>query len=353
MNDQKSIIKLKDIISDEIYKGNIFEWKYFKDILDKKEIDEQIKKLLKKWFISINQPEFLINIPQGTEEIFIHHEDSCFIKTNKQVKKIHHDYTQNDINLVLNLISLKMEQNWSYSNPFCSFNYEQGLNRYRVTLVHHSVNPESVNKAFFRVIRNKAICLNHYSQHLMLKKFINDKKNILIAGSTGSGKTTLLNSMISIVNPIEHTVIIEDTYELTNPNERTSRLVAESKSLDTLLTYALRMSPERIILGEIRSNEVLTYILAMNTGHRGIMSSIHSNCAKDALHRLALLYITYAGRNISYELILKMICANIDYVIYMENKKIIEIIEVFGSEHQNIFYDEINKDLNSNCLIAQ
>ena len=113
-------------------------------------------------------------------------------------------------------------------------------------------------------------------------------------------------------------------------------------SLDKLLTYSLRMSPDRIILGEIRSEEILTFILGMNTGHKGIISSIHANNAKDALNRLAMLYSTYANSNINYAMVLKLICSNIDYVVYIENKKIVEIIEVFGSEGMNVFFDLVS-----------
>jgi Flp pilus assembly CpaF family ATPase len=172
---------------------------------------------------------------------------------------------------------------------------------------------------------------------------VRDKKNILIAGSTGSGKTTLVNSLISNIPKSDHVLVLEDTKELISPHEHTTRLLSNTdhnQSLDTLLTYGLRISPQRIILGEMRSHEVQTFILAMNTGHNGMMTTLHANSAKDSISRAAMMFMMYGNSNLSYEMALKLICQNIDHVIYIENKKIIEIIDVYGSEKSNIFFDK-------------
>ncbi len=111
--------------------------------------------------------------------------------------------------------------------------------------------------------------------------------------------------------------------------------------MNEYLSYSLRMSPDRIILGEIRSKEVESSLLAMNTGHNGFLTTIHANSAKDALTRLALLFKIYSAKDLSYELILKLVTQNIDYVIHMEDKKILEIIDVFGSNQENVFFEKI------------
>jgi Flp pilus assembly CpaF family ATPase len=107
------------------------------------------------------------------------------------------------------------------------------------------------------------------------------------------------------------------------------------------------MSPERMVLGEIRSHEVTPFIMAMNNGHKGFMSSIHANSASDALHRLALLFCLYSEtKSLDFEMVLKLICKNIDIVVYMENKKVVEVIEVLGSEKDNCFYQTVVPEYN-------
>jgi Flp pilus assembly CpaF family ATPase len=100
------------------------------------------------------------------------------------------------------------------------------------------------------------------------------------------------------------------------------------------------MSPDRLIVGEMRSNEVVPFMLAMNTGHKGLMSTIHANSGVDALLRIALLFSLYSeNHEIDFSLITKLTCKNIDYVIHMENKIIKEICRVIGAEGETPFYE--------------
>lgn len=332
-------MKIKNFFISELYKGHIIEWEHLYQHIESFNICKNLIGKIERWFHSIKNVNLLKSIPSKTEEIFIHNADTCFIKDHNLTKIFDHDFTQEDIDLTLFYLTLKHGKNWNLLNPYISFNINLNEKSYRATFIHQSLNPEGFHKAFFRVLNKDVIAISHYNHSEILKKLVQDKKNILVAGSTGSGKTTLLNSLLSLTSTDEHTVILEDTYELRSPNPRTSRLLSGNKELDELLSYTLRMSPDRIILGEIRAKEVLTFILGMNTGHKGVITSIHANSAKDALSRVAILYATYTSSKINYETILKLICANIDYVVYMENKKIMEIIEVFGSESSNIFYD--------------
>ena len=335
------IQKYKKFFKSELAKGRILQWdELYQIIIQDQEIQPELSEKLHQWHKSIIQLELLRDLPPQTEEIFIHNLDTCYIKTHDATFPFFHDYSPQDMETMLNFMAIHFEQSWNLLNPFVSFNIQAHRSSFRVTLIHPSLNPEGQSKAFIRVLNKEPIPLENFNFSKQLHKIVNFRKNILIAGSTGSGKTTLLNGLLSQVNENEHVVILEDTFELRSPNIRTTRLLAGSSSLDELLSYSLRMSPERIVLGEIRSKEVLTYILGMNTGHKGMMTSIHANNAKDALQRLALLYLTYTNSQMSYELILKLICNNIDYVIFMENKQILEVIEVFGSENMNIFYDQ-------------
>ena len=118
--------------------------------------------------------------------------------------------------------------------------------------------------------------------------------NIIISGGTGSGKTTLMNAMSRLIDPGERVVTIEDAAELQLQQPHVVRLETRPASLEgrgeitqrDLVRNALRMRPDRIIIGEVRGGEAFDMLQAMNTGHDGSMSTIHANTTRDALTRI-------------------------------------------------------------------
>ena len=166
--------------------------------------------------------------------------------------------------------------------------------------------------------------------------------NILISGGTGTGKTTLLNILSQLINPHERLVTIEDVAELQLGHPHVVRLETrppnaeghgEVKSSD-LIRNALRMRPDRIILGEIRGVEVLDVLTAMNTGHDGSMSTVHANTAQDALLRLETL-VGLTGRTVAEKTLRQMICAALDAIIQLTRRPagrrcVSEVLEVVG-----------------------
>jgi type IV secretion system protein VirB11 len=152
--------------------------------------------------------------------------------------------------------------------------------------------------------------------------------------------------MILKIPSNEHVIILEDTHELitTRPNHTT--LIAKdsnsNNSLKDFVSYSMRMRPDRIIVGEMRSHEIVPLLLAINSGHRGVMSTIHSNSARDSLSKTALLFTLFSKQaELSFNLVLKIVCTNIDYVIHLEKRKIKEIIKVFGSEDSTPSFERI------------
>jgi pilus assembly protein CpaF len=185
------------------------------------------------------------------------------------------------------------------------------------------------------------------SKFSILKSFIEEKKNILIAGSMGSGKTTLLNTLAKLIPKSEIINVIQDLPEIklsehpyvrlltTRPK---AREVDNEISQDRLVFETLRMKADRIIVGEVRDYMAAYQMLqALNTGHRGSFSTIHADSSYDALIKLEMLSMEYKP-NLSHEVIKKIISRAIDVVLFLEcqrdknlnvtNRKIKEIVLV-------------------------
>jgi pilus assembly protein CpaF len=166
--------------------------------------------------------------------------------------------------------------------------------------------------------------------------------NILVSGGTGTGKTTMLNVLSQLISPQQRLVTIEDVAELQLSHPHVVRLETRPPNAEghgevrasDLIRNALRMRPDRIILGEIRGVEVLDVLTAMNTGHDGSMSTVHANNAQDALLRLETL-VGLTGRQIATSTLRQMICAALDVIIQLARmpdgrRCVSEVVEVVG-----------------------
>ena len=133
---------------------------------------------------------------------------------------------------------------------------------------------------------------------ILLAEAVRARKNIIVAGGTSSGKTTFLNALLAEIPREERLLTIEDTEELRieHPNAvgliaARGRLAEADVSAEDLLIAALRMRPDRIILGELRGAEAFTFLRAVNTGHPGSMTTIHADTPQRAIEQLALLVV--------------------------------------------------------------
>lgn len=299
------------------------------------------------WFNDIYLQDFLRPLfKMDFEEIYFHNNSFVQLKTNNSTKKpieAVFSHNEDDFQICLEILARKQQIEWNYNSPFVSFNIENELGNFRFSLIHQSTGPKTQSKLFIR---------KNYNQSIPLENFINDtevinqikiavkaKKNILISGSTGSGKTTLLKSLIENMNPDEHIILIEDTHEINISKMNYTYLQADEncskKSAKAYCSYAMRMSPDRMIIGELRSNEIIPFLLSMNTGHKGLLSSIHANSAKDVIHRMHLLFSIYSDTpNLNSHFVREMIIKNIDLIIHLENKKIVEIIRPICMEDE-------------------
>jgi pilus assembly protein CpaF len=137
---------------------------------------------------------------------------------------------------------------------------------------------------------------------IFLEAVVKSRINVLISGGTGSGKTTMLNAMSSFIDPRQRIVTIEDAAELQLQQDHVVRLETRPSNVEgtgeisqrELVKNALRMRPDRIIIGEVRGNEAFDMLQAMNTGHDGSMTTIHANTARDSISRLEQMVIMVA-----------------------------------------------------------
>ncbi|WP_081296737.1 MULTISPECIES: CpaF family protein [unclassified Gilliamella] len=181
------------------------------------------------------------------------------------------------------------------------------------------------------------------------------RMNIIVSGGTGSGKTTMLNALSGFIGEHERTITLEDAAELKLQQDHVLRLETKSGGEDgrgrvtmqNLLVNALRMRPDRIILGECRGEEAFEMLQAMNTGHNGSMSTLHANTAKDALSRLESMIIM-AQPELPIVAIRHYIASSVNYIIQASRlpdgqRKVMSITEVMGLESDNIVTHDVFK----------
>jgi len=182
---------------------------------------------------------------------------------------------------------------------------------------------------------------------------VRNRRNILISGGTGSGKTTLLNVLSSYVGPKERIVTIEDTAELRLQMAHVVRMETRAATMDgareitarDLLRNALRMRPDRIILGEVRSHEAIEVLQAMGTGHDGSMATIHANGPSDALERLEML-VGLHGFSSDLRSVRRFIVSAVDIVVQTMRgaggqRSVSSVVEITGLEGSHYMQREI------------
>ncbi|MEK6277673.1 MAG: CpaF family protein [Actinomycetota bacterium] len=174
----------------------------------------------------------------------------------------------------------------------------------------------------------------------LLEVAVRERRSLLVSGGTGSGKTTLLNALSGFIAPSDRVVTIEDAAELRLQQPHVVRLESRPASVEgrgevtvrDLLRNALRMRPDRIVIGEVRGSEALDLLTALNTGHRGALSTVHANSPADALRRLETLALM-AGIGLPHDAIREQLGRGFDLVAHLERlrdgrRRVAEIAEV-------------------------
>jgi pilus assembly protein CpaF len=187
----------------------------------------------------------------------------------------------------------------------------------------------------------------------LLEGVVKARLNVLISGGTGAGKTTLLNALSSFIPPSERIVTVEDSAELQLRQPRVVRLETRPANLEgqgavtqrALVINALRMRPDRIVVGEVRSSEAIDMLQAMNTGHDGSLTTLHSNSPRDALNRLETM-VAMANLNLPERAVRQQIASAIHVVIQLARfsdgkRRLTCLSEIVGMEGDVITMQDV------------
>lgn len=257
------------------------------------------------------------------------------------------------INKIVSAIGRRVDE----SSPMVDARLEDG------SRVNIAVRPISVDGPLVSIRKfsknpyslERLMALNSIKQPMidMLRIAVQARKSILVSGGTGSGKTTLLNALSSYVPSRERLITIEDAAELQLQQPHVGRLETRPPSVEgkgevrqrELVKNALRMRPDRIIVGEVRGEEAFDMLQAMNTGHEGSMTTIHANTPRDAISRLEQM-VGMAGLPMTHESIRAQIASAIDIIVQTQRlsdggRRVTSISEITGMEGNVVQLQEI------------
>lgn len=329
-----------------------------KDLIDKKVLGagreyhltlEQRSRLKRELFASIRKldvlEEFLAD-PSITE-IMVNGPDAVFTEQKGEIIKRDICFESREkLSDVIQQIVARVNRVVNEASPIVDARLENGA---RVNVV---MPPVALNGPILTIRRfpdtpiqmEDLLRIGSVTEEVVevLKKLVTARYNIFISGGTGSGKTTFLNALSAFIPSGERIITIEDNAELqikTIPNlvslETRNANVEGCKAITIrdLIKTALRMRPDRIVVGEVRSEEAIDLLMAMNTGHDGSLSTGHANSAKDMLTRLETMVLM--GMEMPLPAIRRQIASAVDIIVHLgrlrdHSRKVLEIMEVTG-----------------------
>ena len=302
-----------------------------------------------------------IIVDPDVTEIMINGYKDIFIEKEGKLQKLDRQFeSRRELEIIITKFVSRAGRAVNESEPIVDFHLEDG-SRINVVMQPVALNGPIVTMRRFpkeAMTVDKLIKYGSITAEVaeVLKLLVIAKYNIFVCGGTGSGKTTFLNALSNFIPKDERIITIEDSAELQIRNiDNLVRLETRNAGADgkgaitirDLIKSALRMRPERIVVGEVRGAEALDMLQAMNTGHDGSLSTGHANSTSDILSRLETM-VLQGAEGLPLEAIRQQIASAIDIIIHLsrlrdKSRKTMEIVEVLG-------YDAGNKQIKLNRL---
>lgn len=311
--------------------------------------------LRQELFYSVRKLDVLQELieDESVTEIMVNGPDTIFVERGGKLSKWHKSFTSREkLEDVIQQIVGKCNRVVNESMPIVDARLENGA---RVNAV---IYPVALNGPILTIRRfpehpitmEKLIELGSLSQECaqFLRKLVQARYSMVIGGGTGSGKTTFLAALSEFIPCDERIITVEDNAELRIQGiENLVRLEAKMANVDggasvtirELIRTALRMRPDRIIVGEVRGGEAMDMLQALNTGHEGSLSTAHANSSRDMLSRLETMVLM--GVELPLEAIRRQIASGVDILVHLgrmrdKSRKVLEITEVCGFEKGEI-----------------
>ncbi|MGM0599795.1 MAG: ATPase, T2SS/T4P/T4SS family [Candidatus Rifleibacteriota bacterium] len=311
--------------------------------------ESEVKKYLLDEILGLGPLEEFMRDDE-VDEIMVNGPDKIFVEKNGRLLLTDRKFNNADhVRTVIERILMPVGRTVNERTPYVDARLSDGsrvhaiipplsLTGPMITIRRFSKVPYGMDDLIFRF---KSLT-SELAQFLEL--CVNLKKNIIVSGGASSGKTTLLNVLSHYILPTERVICIEDSAELKLGQTNLGRLEARQQGTEAktqitirdLVRNALRMRPDRIIVGECRGAEALDMLQAMNTGHDGSLTTLHANSPRDALARLETM-VLMAGVDLPLRAIREQIASSVNIVVQTSrladgNRKLLEVVEVTGIE---------------------
>lgn len=291
-------------------------------------------------------------------DILVNNYNSTYVERNGKLEKTNIVFRDNKhLMQIIERIVTRVGRRIDESSPYVDARLPDG------SRVNAIIPPLAIDGPVLSIRRfglealkmNDMLALGSLDERIakIIEGAVKTRLNILICGGTGTGKTTLLNVISEFIPDDERIITIEDSAELQLKQDHVVRLETRPANIEgsgevtqrDLVRNALRMRPNRIILGEVRGGEALDMLQAMNTGHDGSISTIHANTVRDAMARLATM-VMMTGMDLPDRAIREQISSAINVIIHLVRfadgtRKIVKIAEITGMEGNTIVMQDI------------
>ncbi len=305
---------------------------------------ERLRELILREAVGLGPLEELLADP-AVEEVMVNGHDRIYVERAGRIERTEVSFpSEQSLRDAIERILTPLGRRVDELSPMVDARLDDG-SRVHVVIPPLAVDGPSMSIRRFSAVRpgpRQLVDLGTITSELHdeLAAAVGARRSILVSGGTGSGKTTLLNALSAFIDQDERVITIEDAAELRLRQPHVVRLESRPANVEgrgritirDLLRGALRMRPDRIVIGEVRGGEALDLLMALNTGHEGALSTVHANSPEDALRRIETLALM-AGVGLPHEAIREQLGRGLDLVIHLTrlsdgSRRVVEVAEV-------------------------